>query len=361
MELAARARLPRACSRTTRTSAGATRVLSYFGLVPAALMGVNVEALLHRAQVAEQNCAQFDSPRSNSGLWLGCALGELALQGRDKLTFVVSTPIASFGLWVEQLIAESTGKHGKGILPVADEPLGDAGGLRRRPRVRLPAQRGRARRGAGRRDRGARPGRPPDDHAGVHGGPTDLGPDLLLRRVRRRRWPAGRSEINPFDQPNVQEAKDNTEPGARRRALPEPSSAGSRDELLAAPAPPHYVAIMGYAAAVRRVRRGRRASCARRSASATKCDDHVRLRAALPALDRPVPQGRPADRPLPPARPRRATRTSRFPGAGYTFEHAQERAGASATCRRCGRTGLRAEAQRSRRSTAPDGRSRRLI
>ena len=67
-----------------------------------------------------------------------------------------SEPIESFGLWVEQLIAESTGKQGKGILPVAGEPLGDAGRLRRRPRVRLPARPGRARRGAGRRRRGAR-------------------------------------------------------------------------------------------------------------------------------------------------------------------------------------------------------------
>ncbi len=53
------------------------------------------------------------------------AVGELARQGRDKLTFIVSPPIESFGLWVEQLIAESTGKHGRGILPVADEPLGE--------------------------------------------------------------------------------------------------------------------------------------------------------------------------------------------------------------------------------------------
>ena len=80
--------------------------------------------MLHQAQVAEQNCAQFDSAESNSGLWLGCVMGELAQHGRDKLTYVVSEPISSFGLWVEQLIAESTGKHGKGILPVADEPLG---------------------------------------------------------------------------------------------------------------------------------------------------------------------------------------------------------------------------------------------
>src|SRR3954451_23890689 len=91
---------------------------------PAALMGVDIKALLDRARVAEENCSQFDASTSNSGLWLGVAMGELAANGRDKLTFVVGEPISSFGLWVEQLIAESTGKHGKGVLPVADEPLG---------------------------------------------------------------------------------------------------------------------------------------------------------------------------------------------------------------------------------------------
>src|SRR5204863_2130678 len=103
---------------------GRYSALSYFGLVPAALMGVDVRNMLERAEVAEQACANYDHSSSNSGLWLGVTLGELALQGRDKLTFAVEEPIASFGLWVEQLIAESTGKEGKGILPVADEPLG---------------------------------------------------------------------------------------------------------------------------------------------------------------------------------------------------------------------------------------------
>ena len=175
-----------ACSRTTRTSAGATRCCRYFGLVPAALMGVDVEALLHRAQVAEQNCAQLRRrARATPGLWLGLVMGELALQGRDKPTFVVSEPIASFGLWVEQLIAESTGKEGKGILPVADEPLGEPGRLRRRPRVRLPAQRRRARRGARRQGRGAGAGRAPDAHAGRARRDRPRA-HLLLRRVRRR-------------------------------------------------------------------------------------------------------------------------------------------------------------------------------
>ena len=170
---------------------GRYSVLSYFGLVPAACAGVNIEGMLHQAQVAEQNCAQFDSPQSNSGLWLGCVMGELAQHGRDKLTYVVSDPISSFGLWVEQLIAESTGKHGKGILPVADEPLGPAGGLRRRPRLRLPAQRGRARRRAGRRNRGARPCGPPDHHRADHRRRRGPRADLLPRRVRHRRGGLG--------------------------------------------------------------------------------------------------------------------------------------------------------------------------
>src|SRR4051812_7380766 len=102
---------------------GRYSALSYFGIVPAVLMGVDIAALLERAQVAEQACQAHDSSANNSGLWLGLTIGYLATRGRDKATFVVGEPIASFGLWVEQLIAESTGKHGKGILPVADEPL----------------------------------------------------------------------------------------------------------------------------------------------------------------------------------------------------------------------------------------------
>ncbi len=76
---------------------GRYSVLSYFGLVPAALMGVDVEALLHSSQEAEQNCNHFDSSSSNSGLWMGLAMGALALEGRDKLTFIVSEPVSSFG------------------------------------------------------------------------------------------------------------------------------------------------------------------------------------------------------------------------------------------------------------------------
>src|SRR4051794_31878042 len=100
-------------------------VLFYFRLVPAPPGRVEVVADLPRSPGAQQNCTHFDQTAGNSGLWMGIAMGGLAQQGHDKATFIVDEPIASFGLWVEQLIAESTGKEGKGILPVADEPVGD--------------------------------------------------------------------------------------------------------------------------------------------------------------------------------------------------------------------------------------------
>jgi transaldolase / glucose-6-phosphate isomerase len=212
-------------------------------LVPAALMGVNVEALLHRAQVAEQNCTSFDQTSSNSGLWMGIAMGGLAEQGHDKLTFVVSEPISSFGLWVEQLIAESTGKQGKGILPVADEPLGepDAYGDDRvfaylrnvdEPDSELDEKvqaLGRA-------------GQPVVTLAS-HGA-ADLGRMFFFAEFATAvaGWVLG---INPFDQPNVQEAKDNTARVLEGGDLPEVDP-GDPDELLGKAAPPHYVAIMGY-------------------------------------------------------------------------------------------------------------------
>ncbi|MGN6868807.1 MAG: bifunctional transaldolase/phosoglucose isomerase [Solirubrobacteraceae bacterium] len=230
---------------------GRYSVLSYFGLVPAALMGVNIEALLHRCQVAEQMCAHYDSSESNSGLWFGATIGELARQGRDKLTFVVSSPIESFGLWAEQLVAESTGKLGRGILPVVDEPLSDSVDVYGEDRVfayrRNPHQ--------------------PEEHldavieslagAGhptitlpVHGA-ADLGRIFFLTEfaVAVAGWVL---EINPFDQPNVQEAKDATarvlESGGAAAAA---GSAGSAEDdelraLLGDLRPPGYVAILGY-------------------------------------------------------------------------------------------------------------------
>src|SRR2546421_7082596 len=103
--------------------AGRSSAPSDFGLVPAAVIGADVAAILERAQVAEQACQHYDTASTNSGLWLGLAMGELALHRRGKLTLAGAGPVGSFGLWVEQLIAESTGKEAKGVLPVAGESV----------------------------------------------------------------------------------------------------------------------------------------------------------------------------------------------------------------------------------------------
>ena len=227
---------------------GRYSVLSLFGLVPAVLMGINVEALLHRAQVGEQNCAHYDSSASNSGLWLGAAIGELARQGKDKLTFFVSEPIASFGLWAEQLVAESTGKHGRGILPVAGEPIGDPevyGSDRVFAYLRNEDEPDEAVDEAVQKLADA--GHPTLTMA-THG-PVDLGRIFFLSEfaVAVAGWAL---EINPFDQPNVQEAKDNTKRVLESGRIPEFESAGdvALRELLADAQPPHYVAVMGYLA-----------------------------------------------------------------------------------------------------------------
>lgn len=105
---------------------GRYSALTMFGLVPAALVGVDVDRLISQAQVMTCNNDGCNCPvdGNNLGGQLGTTIGELAKHGRDKLTFVLSPKIESFGDWVEQLIAESTGKEGKGILPVVGEPLG---------------------------------------------------------------------------------------------------------------------------------------------------------------------------------------------------------------------------------------------
>ena len=300
---------------------GRYSVLSYFGLVPAALMGVNVEALLHRCQVGEQNCAHYDSSQSNSGLWLGAVLGELARQGRDKLTFIVSPPIESFGLWVEQLIAESTGKQGRGMLPVADEPLGapeDYGDDRVFIYLRNADE--------------------PDEELdeAVERSPTAGQPTLHAGHARRRstwagssswpssRWrsPAGRWRSTPSTSPTSRRPR--TPPSACSTPARVPEIEAASDEALRRCSrdaePPHYVAVMGYLApsdeldaAIAELRAAIR--------DKTRRGGHVRLRPALPALDRPAAQGRAADRPLPAAR-RRAPHRRGDPGLGLLVRDA---------------------------------------
>jgi hypothetical protein len=166
-------------------------------------------------------------------------LGELARHGRDKLTFVADAPLTSYGIWAEQLFAESTGKHGTGILPIADEPLLDPaayGEDRVFVHIALDDP-GHAAKLAALREAG----HPVITIRAL--GPNDLGRIFFLSEfaVAVAGWVL---EINPFDQPNVQEAKDNT-----NRVLAEGSPGldpGSLSELTDGLEPPAYFAIMGY-------------------------------------------------------------------------------------------------------------------
>src|SRR4030042_1809985 len=108
---------------------GRYAAISSVGLVPAALIGMDIGELLARARAMARQCKPSGTTEeaANPGALLGAIMGELAKAGRDKITFVTSSQIASFGDWLEQLIAESTGKAGKGIVPVVGETVGSPG------------------------------------------------------------------------------------------------------------------------------------------------------------------------------------------------------------------------------------------
>lgn len=187
---------------------GRYSVLSYFGLVPAALLGINIAKLLARAVDMAARCRWHDPIEQNPGADLGAIMGALAPSGRDKVTIMASPAINSFGLWAEQLLAESTGKDGKGLIPVAEEPIVSAsayGQDRFFVYLRLRGDRNRRL----------------DEHAVAlkrHDHPVvtielrdryDLAAEFF-------RWEYATAvaghllNIHPYDQPNVQESKDNT-------------------------------------------------------------------------------------------------------------------------------------------------------
>ena len=190
------------------TIGGRYSALSPFGLVPAALMWIDLPSLLGPAVDMQEACRGEDSP----GLELGVALGNAWREGRDK---VIVPEANGFGLWLEQLLAESTGKQGKGLVPAPGEsPDGS--------------------------DRQAQ-----DLHVR---GPEDLGAEFY-------RWEFATAVagsilgINPFDQPNVQEAKDRTtEVLSGHDPVPGTGTGpvGSVDELLAEAEPPEYVCIQAF-------------------------------------------------------------------------------------------------------------------
>jgi transaldolase/glucose-6-phosphate isomerase len=233
---------------------GRYSALTWFGLVPAVLAGVDVGLLLDRAQTAACNAASANCPVAgdNDAARLGVILGELSAQGRDKLTISTAAGLESFGDWIEQLVAESTGKEGRGILPVVGEPLGD-------PDVygpdRLFVDIGLA----GDADREAKL-----EALSAAGHPVvrihlrdryDLGSQIFTWEMATA-IAGSRMGINPFDQPNVEAAKTQARELVARYvetgSLPaEQEGAPGPDALLALIEerdPRAYVALHVYAA-----------------------------------------------------------------------------------------------------------------
>jgi len=224
---------------------GRFSALTPFGLLPAALIGLDPGALLARAREAADACRR--PARDNPGARLGAVLGEGALAGRDKLTLLLDDRLASLGLWVEQLVAESTGKDGRGVLPVVGDTADELSG---READRVVAVRGlgagasAALRRAG--ERLAAAGTPVD--TGWLADPHDLGAEFF-------RWEFATAVagavlgVNPFDQPNVAESK-----AATARVLASGSAPTAADPPSALPAwlsgvrAGDYVALLAYVA-----------------------------------------------------------------------------------------------------------------
>ncbi|MDH4187578.1 MAG: glucose-6-phosphate isomerase, partial [Nitrospira sp.] len=187
---------------------GRYSVLSYFGLVPAAVMGLDVEQLLASAAKMIKLCQVQDPVSGNPGADLGATMASLAQAGRNKVTIYTSPQIATFGLWAEQLIAESTGKEGTGLIPVANEPPVSPsayGPDRLFVYLRLKNDHN----------------RPLDLHLARlarqgHPVQTVVLHDRYDIAAEFIRWEVATAlaghllGIHPFDQPNVQESKDNT-------------------------------------------------------------------------------------------------------------------------------------------------------
>ena len=227
---------------------GRYSVLSYFGLVPAAVIGVDVVKLMDRADQMRGRTEPGVPAQDNPGAWLGAVMGAMSKKGRDKLTLVTSPAVSSFGLWAEQLIAESTGKEGLGIVPVAGEPL------------LSPEHYGDDRLFVYLRLEGDDNAQNDDaiDAIESSGQPVarldlrdtyDIGAEFF-------RWEMATAVagsvlgINPFDQPNVQAAKDMTESvlaqfesSGKLPAMEDSASAGT---LLKNAVPGDYLVIMAY-------------------------------------------------------------------------------------------------------------------
>ena len=222
---------------------GRYSALSYFGLVPGALMGVDFEEMLQRAVEMEHSCADTVPADKNPGVWLGAAMGALAVKGRNKVTLITSPKVATLGYWVEQLLAESTGKEGKGLVPVEGEPVGKPavyGDDRLFVHIRMDAD-------------------PPNSKVRAI---EKAGHPVVTLTLRDRldlggeffRWEVATAiagsilGIDAFDQPNVQESKDNT-----RKVL---ATFKSKGRLPAAESTPAAKAKDGVKTLLRRAKKG---------------------------------------------------------------------------------------------------------
>lgn len=227
---------------------GRYSVLSDFGIVPAALYGIDVERLLDRARAMQMACSAKVDSLTHPGLQLGAVIGSMALNGRDKLTVLTSPGVESLGRWLEQLIAESTGKEGRGIVPVVEEPL------------MSPRHYGSDRLFAYLQVEG-------NDNKATNQAIKKLESSgqpvirILLRDVfdlgsEFFRWEFATAVaghvlgVHPFDQPNVQRAKEKTDQEIDRYyesgKRPSRKNVGSLSEMLASAVPGDYLAIQAY-------------------------------------------------------------------------------------------------------------------
>jgi glucose-6-phosphate isomerase len=250
LEQLARERGFRRVFRNAADVGGRYSALSFFGLVPASVLGVDVAELLSRAAAMAESCRSRREPATNPGCSLGATLGEAVRLGCDKLTLLISPRLASFGLWVEQLLAESTGKDGTGVIPIVGEPWVErvcTAEDRLFVTLRLDGDENEA------LDRAA---------ASITTAGRPLFritvPEVLALGAEMFRWEFATAVcghvlgVHPFDQPDVQSTKERTQQilaglssGHGSPEVP----AGDAAELLAGARPGDYAAILIFGAA----------------------------------------------------------------------------------------------------------------
>ncbi|MYD51710.1 MAG: glucose-6-phosphate isomerase [Dehalococcoidia bacterium] len=227
---------------------GRYSALSHFGLLPAALAGADIRSLLDRGASMASRCLTESLVKENPGALLGAAMGALTRERRDKLTLIVSPSVVAFGMWVDQLIAESTGKDGMGIVPIVNEPLTateNYGDDRLFVCLRVEGD-------------GDKEANEAMNDLRDHGHPVivitlgdsqDLGGEFF-------RWEFATAVassilgVQPFDQPNVQASKEQTlevlEEIESTGELPKTDPTGSIEDLLRQARTGDYLAIMAY-------------------------------------------------------------------------------------------------------------------